>query len=130
MVKRGDVRVELDLRALNVARYEAGRGLLAVAEEALARADVPDQPPYGEGLIETGAAGAWLDGVKVGGEADVPDGESTDGIVGYVGYGFPAHFQENGTVNQPARPFLTPAVDSATGDGEGIIARTVRMDRR
>lgn len=124
------VRVEFDVRAFDLMRREAAQGLLAVVEEALARADVPDATPYGQGLIQKGAAVAFIDGDRVGGEADLPRGESADGIVAYVGWPFPARFQEQGTIRQPARPFVTPAVQSATSDGLAIIARTTRMGRR
>jgi hypothetical protein len=127
--KAKDVRVELDLRAFGLLRSEAARGILAVAQEVIARTDVWDQSPYGEGLIDKGAAVAFVDGDRIGGQADLPGGESSDGIVAYAGFPFPARFNEIGTVNQPARPRITPAADSAIGDAEGIIARTVRMLR-
>lgn len=127
--KAENVTVELDLTALDLFRHEATTGLLAVAEEALARTDVWDQPPYGQGLIRQGAASGWLDGEQVGGTADLPTGESTEGIVAYVGFPFPARFQEMGTVHQPARPRFAPAVLWAVSDLGAIIARHVRMLR-
>jgi hypothetical protein len=115
-----NVRVRIDDGAWQQVRHAAAAGLLAVGEAVIERANPPDAPAYGQGLVNAGAAGAWVDGVQVGGEADMPRQLEPGGIVGAVGYPFPARFQEEGTVHQPARPFLTPAAMSVAPDAPRI----------
>lgn len=107
-------------------REAVAHGFLRIGEEVLASADVPDAPPYGVGLVKRGATGAWVEGQKVGGAADAPSEVDTSGVVGVVGYGFPARFQEMGTVHQPARPFLTPAVMAVQPRAGDIIVQEVK----
>lgn len=96
-------------------------GLLAVGQRTLDVADVPDAPPYGVGLVKTGAYVVYIKGKKVGGNATLRRVDKS-GIVLYAGFGFPGRFQEEGTVNQPASPFLTPAFMEATAN----LAPTIR----
>jgi len=49
-----------------------------------------------------------------------------DLIQAIVGYGFPGRFQEFGTVNQPARPFLSPAAQQVLPNAGSIMASVVR----
>lgn len=113
-------------------------GLEAFAEQVLEAADPPDASTgyayvggqrfareAGKGLVERGGYISYLDGKKVGGRnVDAkPKAMKVRGrgaVVG-VGYGFPARFQEMGTVRQPPRPFLTPAVMSVVGNERVIV---------
>ena len=47
-------------------------------------------------------------------------------ILAIVGFGFPGRFQELGTVHQPAKPFLTPAVSQVEPQAIAILERIVR----
>jgi len=48
---------------------------------------------------------------KIGGAVTLPRSERTKkGITLVVGFGFPARFNELGTIHQPARPFFSPIV--------------------
>jgi hypothetical protein len=100
-------------------------GLLAVADEIIATAqpDVPDAEPFGRGLVTTGGTVAYLDGKKVGGAATKPRSARIpkSGIAAFAGYGFPARFQELGTVNHPPQPFATPAMNRVVVNAEQHI---------
>jgi hypothetical protein len=98
-------------------------GELAVRVLDAAAPNVPDEPPYGKGLVETGDWGVWVRGKKVAGGARKPKGQikPADGIVMVVGYGWPGHYAEEGTIHEPARPFLTPAVLQTMPDSGGVM---------
>ncbi len=87
---------------------------------------VPDAPPYGVGLVDTGGFGVWAHGKKVDGDARKPKGQigakEKGQVVMVVGYGWPGHYAEHGTIKEPARPFLTPGALAVVPDSEGIFA--------
>jgi hypothetical protein len=126
-LKKTSVRVETNRAALDAAWLAVADGLLAVGEAIVDEAHPPDAPPYGQGLVNRGAAGVWVNGKKVGGEAAKPRGIRVKQypIVGVAGFGFPARFQEMGTVHQPARPFLTPAANEVKGSSPATIRDVV-----
>lgn len=109
-------------------------GLVAFAKTVIAGAHPPDRTPYGEGLVDRGGVIGYVDGKKVSdttinGEAiKKPRGVSTPkgAVVVIAGWGFPARFQEFGTVRQPARPFLTPVKEQVTPRGADIAATVIR----
>lgn len=111
MSRKSSCRVVTNRAALSEAILAVADGLLAVGEEIVAAAHPPDAAPFGEGLVTRGAAAVWVEGRKVGGQAEKPRSVKVRqyAIVGVAGFGFPARFQEIGTVHQPARPFLAPA---------------------
>jgi hypothetical protein len=92
-------------------------GLLEIGERAieLSRPNVPDAPPEGKGLVQSGSWVVYIDKKKVGGTATISRADKK-GIVLYAGYGFPGRFNEIGTINQPARPFFAPAFLAAVRD--------------
>lgn len=110
-------RVVVNRAALDALRGGLADGLAALGDRIIssARPHVPDAPPLGLGLINTGGFAVYVDGRKVAGGASVSLGRRNElkpprqGIALYAGYGFPGHLLEGGTINQPARPFLTPA---------------------
>jgi hypothetical protein len=124
--------------ALDAIRLGAADGGQRAGELVLelAAPNVPDQEPFGRGLVRSGKAVTYVDGKKVAGTGSAPRGAS--GALGtistVVGYGFPGRFQELGTINHAPQAFLTPAMSSATGGqvddryADGIRARlaTVR----
>jgi hypothetical protein len=112
--RRDKVRLNTDPVFLAIAD-----GLYALAmeigEEAARRA--PDAPAYGQGLPLNWGANAWALGKKVAGDPKVQKPRAMrldrNAAQAVVGFGFPARFNETGTVNQPARPFFGPVAIAA-----------------
>jgi hypothetical protein len=127
-LKKPSARVVINRAAVAEVRLVVADGMLAVAQAIVDTADPPDATPFGEGLVTTGAAGMWVDGRKIGGRADKPRRERMParGIAGVAGFGFPGRFQEEGTIHQPARPFLTPAANRVVAEAPAIMAAVVR----
>ena len=124
---RKNNRIVLNRAALDAITLGMADGLLALADAVIAATKVPDAPVLGAGLIETGGTVAYVLGKKVGGSASKPKAMKVKsmGVAVAGGFGFPAHFAELGTINEPARPFLTPAL-MATVPGAGpLVARAV-----
>lgn len=88
---------------------QVGAALRAGTEgvAARARAAAPDRPPLGKGLPDS---------------IEARDGEDGYGI--YAAYWW--YFNEFGTVRQPARPFMLPAVEAGRGELEGLVAASLR----
>lgn len=126
MVRKNN-RVVLNRAALDAVTLGMADGLLALADAVIAATRAPDAPPLGAGLIETGGTVAYAFGKKVGGTAKKPSAMKVKsmGVVVAGGFGYPAHFAEFGTVNQPARPFLTPALMATLPDAGPYIAAGV-----
>jgi hypothetical protein len=113
------IRTVLNRERLQDVDRAMATGLERLAEDVLERADVPDAPPYGVGLIENGAYISYVDGKRIGGTADKKPKSFKvrgRGVSIAVGYPFPARFNEMGTVKQPARPFIAPAVIAVLGN--------------
>jgi hypothetical protein len=112
MPPRISARTVVNRKALDAIRAGAVDGMerWATAFIETNRPNVPDEPPYGAGLVDTGAFGIWADGKKVAGLAQKPRAAKVpkQGIQLVVGYDFPGHFAEGGTINETARPFVTP----------------------
>lgn len=123
MAPRKNNRVVLHRATLDALTLGLADGLLALADAVVAAADVPDAPPSGVGLVEAGGTLAYVAGKRVGGTARKPRALKVKGrgVVVAGGFGFPARFQEIGTVNQPARPFLTPALMETVPDAAPFI---------
>lgn len=123
-----DIRVVLDPKVVDEIRSAAAEGLLAFAEEILAKANPPDATPYGVGLVDNHGIAVFIDGRQVAGDAQVPPQADVlaTGISAFVGYGFPGRFQELGTINQAARPFLTPATVSASAQVPDLLVPAFR----
>jgi hypothetical protein len=121
--RRRSARVVYNRRTHNAVRLGLADGLLQVAEVIVNVADPPDATPFGEGLVTTGAAGAWVDGRKVGGRSPKPRREiPPTGIVAIAAWGFPGRFQELGTIHHGAQPFITPAVSAVVPNMASIMA--------
>lgn len=88
-------------------------GVARLAQAIVDTADIWDAPPYGKGLVQRGGQITFLNGRQVSGTASRPTREwvAARGVVAFAGYGFPGRFQELGTVNQPPRPRITPAME-------------------
>jgi len=127
-------RVVLNRAALDEVERGLADGVFGIASAIATRAAeaAPDEPPFGEGLVDHGGAAVWVRGRKVAemttgapGAVAKPRGLKVTNqehvIVGAAGFDFPAMFQEIGTVHQPARPFLTPAALEILGSDAQII---------
>ncbi|HUU36465.1 MAG TPA: hypothetical protein VMW48_20510, partial [Vicinamibacterales bacterium] len=90
-----------------------------LADEVLKVADVPVDTG---GLRMMGDSIAYVDGKRVGGVAAKPKAFKVrgQGVSVAVGYPFPARFNEMGTVKQPPRPFLAPAIMATAGSRSAV----------
>jgi hypothetical protein len=118
-------RVVLNQRALSAMSAALADGLGDWAQDVLGATKPPDATPFGEGLVTTGGYGVWAAGRKVGGGADKPRQARLNrtGITMIMGWGFPARFQETGTIHQPARPFFTPVIMAKIPELAGFMQR-------
>lgn len=109
--------VHLNRAALTALGQGMADGLLAIGQRTLeiAHPNVPDEVPLEAGLIRKGSYVVYIEKKKVGGTATLSR-VNKKGVVLYVGFPFPARFNEIGTVHQPARPFLSPAFAQAVAD--------------
>ena len=103
-------------------------GLLALADTVIAVTKPPDDPPYGVGLVETGGTVAYAFGKKVGGTAKKPRAMKVRsmGVAVAGGFGWPGHYAEFGTIHEPARPFLTPALMATVPEAGAFVGAAVR----
>ncbi len=135
MAKGFTKRVQLHRDALDQVTLATADGMFAVGKAILEAARPPDATPFGEGLVDRGGVLAYVDGKKVNGfgmdgkqpkpprAARVSKGR---GAVVIVGWGFPARFQEFGTIHHGAQPFFTPAVDATMPRSQQIMAPVVK----
>lgn len=123
-------RTVLNRQVLSAVNRGFVRGLAVLGRTVIERADPPDAPPLGEGLVETGNWVVYAGTKKVAGTAPKPRGVklSPTGITLVGGYDFPARFQEEGTANQSARPFLTPALMETVDDLVPLVGPEVRSE--
>lgn len=129
MVQHVTARTVLNHQALDEIRRKFVDGMAEIGAHVIevARPHVPDAPPIGKGLIETGDWAVFADARKVAGTAAKPRREvPKQGVTLLAGYGWPARFQEEGTIHQPARPFVTPAFLEVMPDKDGILAEKFR----
>jgi hypothetical protein len=121
-------RVVLNRAALDTITLGLADGLGEVALRMLHATHPPDETPFGEGLVDHGATAVWVNGKKIGGDADKPRALRLDkpGVTAIVGFGFPGRFQEVGTVHQPARPFLTPGVFLVEPEADVVLSAASR----
>lgn len=121
-------RVILNRKAFDAIKLGEADGAQAIGERIIARAEpsVPDRPPFGKGLVETGAVATYLDGKLVAGRGR-PGGSSIpkNGVVTHFGFGFPGDFLERGTVYITPRPFLTPAAVAEVPDAGPLVAESI-----
>lgn len=121
-MKKRSARVVLNRKAIDGVRLAMADGVFAVGKAVVIDADAhsPDATPFGVGLVKRAGTLVYVGDKKVAGwgidgrqpkKPRVIRLKGTTGIVGIAGFSFPARFQEWGTVDQPARPFFTPARD-------------------
>lgn len=139
MARKPSARVVLNRQALGELRVAWADGALAVGEHIIRLARPPDRTPYGAGLVTRGGWLGYVGNKKIGGGG--LDGKQpkkprsfrvrgTEQIQIIAGFGFPGRFQEFGTTNHAAQPFLSPAVDAGVGEAPRIMERIVRPKLR
>jgi hypothetical protein len=126
---------------LNRAAFDAitlavADGAFELAKGVVNGATVPDAAPYGEGLIEGGAAIAFVGSKRVGvfsktgASVKKPRAAKlTKGITVIGGYGFPGRMVESGTVHMGAQPFLTPELMATLPDAQNFIKAACERHR-
>lgn len=134
MARSPSARVVLNRSKLTELGEALADGAAEVCRTILDVADPPDAEPFGQGLVTRGGYLVYNGANKVAGFGQ--DGKQpkkprafavrgTAGIQAIVGFGFPARFQEFGTVKHGAQPFFTPAVDSVVPHVADIMRSAV-----
>lgn len=131
---RPSSRVVLNRAALSQLDLAVAEGVEEIARTIVEVADPPDAEPYGVGLVKRGGWAVYDGGKKVGGgsldgsQPNKPKAFRTPpgDIHGIAGFGFPARFQETGTVKQPARPWLWRTVIAVSDHAGRILAEHIR----
>lgn len=126
-LRRGETRrTVLNRQALGALEQGFIGGMAEIGRATIAATQPPDAEPYGQGLITTGDWVVYAGGKKVAGRANKPRGKlPSKGIVLFVGFDFPARFNEQGTIHQQARPFLTPAMLEVTPEAAAHMRNPV-----
>jgi len=107
---RARVRTVVNHRKIKELREGNEEGMAAMGRDMIEGADVPDAPPIGRGLIETGGYVVTRGDNHIAGDAEVPRSVDTGkGVTLVAGWGFPSRFLEFGTIKMAAQPFVTPA---------------------
>jgi hypothetical protein len=126
--RRVSSKTVLNRKCLTAIGEGLASGMETVGSTTIENTSPPDAAPFGEGLITTGDWGVWNGTRKVGGTATKPRAVKlpAEGITLVVGYGFPGRFQEFGTIHQPARPFLSPAMLETLPGAADLLSPAVR----
>jgi len=115
--------------------FEAARTIIELAAQR-----APDSPydpyPAGEGLPKQGGVLVYVANKKTHGwsiRGDQPkkpravrDSTKAHSVVAVAGFGFPARFNELGTIRQRARPFLAPSAREVQPHIPDIVGAVTR----
>ena len=133
MARKPSARVVLNRQALDSLHLALAEGVEEIARTIVETADPPDATPFGVGLVDRGGWAVYAGSKKVGGGS--LDGTQPNkprafrpeptGVTGIAGFGFPARFQEIGTVHHAAQPFLWPAAMAVASRGGEIMRGVV-----
>jgi len=131
----GARRIVLNRAFFDALTLATADGLFELSKEIVDGANVPDATPLGQGLVEGGGVLAYVGKKRVGiyttnGGTSVKKPRAAKlsaGITVIGGFGFPSRFLEEGTVNMPAQPFVTPKLMARLPDaGDFIKAANIR----
>lgn len=133
MARRPSARLMLNRAALDEVQLALADGVEEIARTIVETANPPDATPFGQGLVTQGGWAVYVGSKKVAGgslagiQPKKPRSFKTapDAITGIAGFGFPARFQEIGTVHERARPFLMPAAIQVKGIAVDIMKEIV-----
>lgn len=142
MARGPSTRVVLHRGTVDACTLGAIDGLFELGKEIIlgAAGNAPDSPydpyPLGEGLPKQGGVLAYAKGDKVAGWSQrgqqptkpraLRAESRSSGFVIVAGFGFPGRFAEEGTIDTPAQPFLTPELMDRLPDAEPAVARGVQ----
>lgn len=130
MARKTSVKVVLNRQCLDAIREGEVEGFEKLGQSILddGRSRVPDAPPYGKGLVETGAYGVWADGKKVAGTATKPrTAVVKSGVTVAVGYRFPARFLALGTIHIAPHPeFFVSPMNAHISDAPSYLRPSIR----
>ena len=138
MARGPSSRVVLNRSALDQTILAIGDGLFAVGKEIIDTAKPPDASPFGEGLPKQGGVLAYAGGKKIAGygldgkQPRVPRAAHISrqrGVVVIVGWGFPARFNELGSIHNTPNPFFTRAVDEVLPRAQSIMRQHVKLPK-
>jgi hypothetical protein len=128
-------RTEINRAKIDEALLRVADGLFNVGKHIVRQAVVPMAEPSRTQLYARGGAIGWVNGKRIaawaregsGTQPKKPRAVKVSGttIVVVGGFGFPARFQEIGTINQPSRPFLTPVFMRAKELAGGMVRASV-----
>lgn len=138
MARKVNARVVLNRSKLPALWVVVADGLHEVAKTIVEEARPPDATPYGAGLVTNGGTLAYVGNKKVAGwslrgtQPKKPRAVRVKdaGITAIAGFGFPARFQERGTVNHGAQPFLAPTRDRVAPRTASIMRAIVEPQLR
>lgn len=135
MARKRHARVRLNRKAIDGVRLALADGAHEIAKTIVREARPPDATPFGEGLVTRGGTLAYVGSKKIdgwsldGSQPKKPRAlrvRGSDAIVAVAGFGFPARFQEFGTVHHGAQPFFMPAINAVAPRAGSIMARTAK----
>ncbi len=130
-------RVIVDRAALDAITLAVADGAFGLAKEVVGGSDAPDATPFGVGLLQGGGVLAFVGSKRVGAWATGPvlpftkprAAKLSKGITVIGGFGFPARFQEAGTIHHPADPFLTPELMATLPEAQKFIKAACERHR-
>lgn len=130
-------KVEFNRRNAERLELAIADGVFAVARHVVEQARPPDATPFGEGLVTRGGAIGWVRGKKIA-QFSLSSANTVkkpravrvprDGAFAIGGFGFPARFQEIGTVHHGAQPFLLPSINETKAEAVQIAGAVIRSE--
>lgn len=121
VARKPSSRLIINRAAMSKVGRGIANGMAEVGRTILETADVPDAPPYGQGLVDTGGYVVYHGSKKVDGfgmdgkQPKKPRAAKVRGtdqaVTLFVGWGFPGRFVDHGTIDTPATGFGTKAVN-------------------
>lgn len=132
MARGRSARVVINRKAMDKVILAVADGAHAVGLEYIQTADVPDAPPYGEGLVQGGGTITYAGPKKIAGwgsngrQPQKPRAMrvgGSDSIQMAAGWGFPARLVALGTVDTPAHGWAHAALNAITPRIPSIIRR-------
>jgi hypothetical protein len=131
-------RVVLNRAAFDAITIAIADGAFELAKSIIGSVHVPDAPPIGKGLVQHGGVLAFVGKKRVGAWSTGPELPFTRpkaskltavGVTVIGGFGKPMKLYETGSIHQPARPVVTPALMSGLPGAEPFIKAACRKHK-